>query len=180
MKKKTKHSRKLLDNIRLNIEQRKIQLLEVQQTLQRRLSSADQRMHHLLDLLPDLEDAEMARTDTELSINTSSLSRSITPAWSVNQVMTPRTTKAAESAAGGTGLLYRRRQDDNEEQSKTEATALVGTARRALQCSESQDTTLLVTKIDTQKSIKVTVSDKRNIAENRKSIPIIENFKNNG
>lgn len=165
MKKKSKHNRKLLDDIRLSIEQRKIQLLEVQQTLQRRLSSADQRMHHLLDLLPDLEDADLARTDTELSINTSTLSRSITPAWSVHQVLTPRT-KAAEEG----GLLARRKQqDDDEEESRKEATALVGTARRALQCSDSVNASLVVAKVDSQKPVKA-LPDKRAVTDSKKSV----------
>lgn len=82
MKKKTKHHRKHLEQIQLNVEQKKIQSREIQSILERHISSADQRLHSLLNLLPDLnENHTVNRSDTDLTFGDSSdTSRLGTPA----------------------------------------------------------------------------------------------------
>ena len=47
-------SRKELQSIQQNLHEKRTQLSEVQQTLERKLNSADARLHILLELIPDL------------------------------------------------------------------------------------------------------------------------------
>ena len=86
LKRKTRgqQQRKHLNQIHLNIEQKKIQLRELQKMLERNLGSADVRLHHLLGLLPDLEDDD-TRSDTDLSNSLSTYSsRTGTPHHNIN------------------------------------------------------------------------------------------------
>ena len=53
MKRKAGFKRKALNEIQLNLNQKKLQISEVQKAIETRIKSADVRMHHLLRLLPD-------------------------------------------------------------------------------------------------------------------------------
>ena len=64
MKKKVKHSRKIVESIHLEIEERKIQMSDLQRKLQTRLNSADSRFHAMMTIIPDVE---LCRSDTELT-----------------------------------------------------------------------------------------------------------------
>ncbi len=80
-KKARQQHRKQIDSIHLKVEEKKIQLRELQKSLERHLGSADTRMHALVALLPDLDQNDnFPRSDTELTSNTSgSNSRLATP-----------------------------------------------------------------------------------------------------
>lgn len=83
IKRKTKHHRKELEQIQISIQQKKVQLHDVQTTLERQLGSADQRLHSLLSVLPDLEehDGYLLTSDTDSPDSSSVTSRTTTPCY---------------------------------------------------------------------------------------------------
>ena len=93
MRKKTvtKQNRKQIEQIQQTIDQKKLQIRDIQEPLETHIRSADQRLHALLNLLPDLEDTGnefLQRSDTEmtssdLESHTGSMSRIGTPLGTV-------------------------------------------------------------------------------------------------
>ena len=65
IRRKTRNHRRELEQIQINIVEKKDQLNDLQLTLERQLSSADMRLHGILELLPDL--GEIGKEETFLS-----------------------------------------------------------------------------------------------------------------